>query len=147
MSVYIYSHDSVQFKYLPHFRRSPIQLPLFFKNVAVSPAPPSYPYFPEKTKVYLAYMCIRGYIQTFPDWVDNEIYAYSNKRSLRSKKGVMAAKLTRLTHKIAIQVNLVAEICTICSSRSRRPVRKPLDTPSCVSVCVMCVHTHTRARA
>jgi hypothetical protein len=27
---------------------------------------------------------IRGYIQKFPDWVDNEIYAYNNKHSLRS---------------------------------------------------------------
>jgi hypothetical protein len=43
---------------------------------------------------------------------------------------VMAAKLTRLTHKIAIQLHLVAESCTICSSRSRRPVLKLLDTPS-----------------
>jgi hypothetical protein len=43
---------------------------------------------------------------------------------------VMAAELTRLTHKIAIQMHLVAENCTICSSRSRRPVRKLLDTPS-----------------
>jgi hypothetical protein len=42
----------------------------------------------------------------------------------------MAAKLTRLTHKIAIQLHLMAESCTICSSRSRRPVRKLLDTPS-----------------
>jgi hypothetical protein len=42
----------------------------------------------------------------------------------------MAAKLTRLTHKIAIQLHLVAESCTICSSRSRGPVRKLLDTPS-----------------
>jgi hypothetical protein len=42
----------------------------------------------------------------------------------------MAAKLTRLTHEIAIQLHLVAESCTICSSRSRRPVRKLLDTPS-----------------
>jgi hypothetical protein len=32
----------------------------------------------------------------------------------------MAAKLTRLTHEIAIQLNLLAENCTICSSRSRR---------------------------
>jgi hypothetical protein len=38
----------------------------------------------------------------------------------------MAAKLTRLTHKIAIKLHLVAE----SSSRSRRPVRKLLDTPS-----------------
>jgi hypothetical protein len=43
---------------------------------------------------------------------------------------VMAANLTRLTHKIAIQLQLVAESCTICSSRSRRPVRKLLDTLS-----------------
>jgi hypothetical protein len=42
----------------------------------------------------------------------------------------MAAKLTRLTHKIAIQLLLVAESCTICISRSRRPVRKLVDTPS-----------------
>jgi hypothetical protein len=40
----------------------------------------------------------------------------------------MAAELTRVTHKIAIQLHLVAESCTICSSRSRRPVRKLLDT-------------------
>jgi hypothetical protein len=42
---------------------------------------------------------------------------------------LMAAKLTRLTHKIAIQLHLVAESYTTCSSRSRRPVRKLLDTP------------------
>jgi hypothetical protein len=42
----------------------------------------------------------------------------------------MAAKLTRLTHKIAIQLHLVSDSCTICSSRSRRPVRKLLDTAS-----------------
>jgi len=29
-----------------------------------------------------------------------------------------------------IQLHLVAESCTICNSRSRRPVRKLLDTPS-----------------
>jgi hypothetical protein len=44
-----------------------------------------------------------------------------------------AAKLTRVTHKIAIQLHLVAESCTICSSRSRRPVPKLLDTPSYVN--------------
>jgi len=42
----------------------------------------------------------------------------------------MAAKLTRVTHKIAIQPHLVTESCTICNSRSRRPVRKLLDKPS-----------------
>jgi len=35
----------------------------------------------------------------------------------------MATKLTRLSHKIAIQLHLVLDSCTICSSRSRRPVR------------------------
>jgi hypothetical protein len=44
-------------------------------------------------------------------------------------QSVMAAKLTRLTHKVAIQLQLVAESCTICNSRSRRPVRKLLDAP------------------
>jgi hypothetical protein len=43
---------------------------------------------------------------------------------------LMAAKFTRLTHKIAIQLHLGAEKCTICRSRSRRPVRKLVDTPS-----------------
>jgi hypothetical protein len=42
----------------------------------------------------------------------------------------MMAKLTRLTHKIAIELHLVAESCITCSSRSRWPVRKLLDTPS-----------------
>jgi hypothetical protein len=42
----------------------------------------------------------------------------------------MAAKLTRLTHKIAIQRHPIAESCTIRSSRSRLPVWKLLDTPS-----------------
>jgi hypothetical protein len=41
----------------------------------------------------------------------------------------MAAKLTRLTHKIT-QLHSVAESCTICTSRSGRPVRKRLDAPS-----------------
>jgi hypothetical protein len=42
---------------------------------------------------------------------------------------VMVAKLARLTHKIAIQLHLVAESCTICSSPSRQPVWELLDTP------------------
>jgi CDP-diacylglycerol pyrophosphatase len=43
----------------------------------------------------------------------------------------MAAKLARLTHKIAIQLHLVAESCIVFSSCSRWSVRKVLDTPSC----------------
>jgi hypothetical protein len=42
----------------------------------------------------------------------------------------VAPKLTRLTHKMVIQLNLVVESFTICGSRSRRPVRKLLDTLS-----------------
>jgi len=42
----------------------------------------------------------------------------------------MAVKLTRLTHKIAIKLHLVAQSCTTCSSHSRQPVRKLLDTPA-----------------
>jgi hypothetical protein len=53
---------------------------------------------------------------------------------------VMAAKLTRLTHKIAIQLHLVAESCATCSSRSRRPVRKLLDTPSYYNMFQFCGH-------
>jgi hypothetical protein len=58
---------------------------------------------------------------------------------------VMATKLIRLTHKIAIQLHLVAESCTIYSSRSRRPVRKLFGTPSytdiqCSPNCVYAEH-------
>jgi len=42
----------------------------------------------------------------------------------------MVAKFARLTHKITIQLHLGAESCIACNSRSRRPVRKLLDTPS-----------------
>jgi len=50
----------------------------------------------------------------------------------------MVTKLTRLTHKIAIQLHLVAESCAICSSCSRRSVQKLLDTPSCVPSVYVC---------
>jgi hypothetical protein len=42
---------------------------------------------------------------------------------------VMAAKLTKMTHKIEIKLYLVSESRTTYISRSRRPVRKLLDTP------------------
>jgi hypothetical protein len=74
-------------------------------------------------------------IQKFPDWVDKEIYAYNNKKThSEATRCVMAAKLTRLTHKIVIQLHLVAENCTICSSRFRRPVRKLLDIPTYIQI-------------
>jgi hypothetical protein len=62
---------------------------------------------------------VRGGIQKFPDWVHNEITTTNTRWEATQR--VMAAKLTRLTHKIVIQQHLVAESCTICSSRSRRP--------------------------
>jgi len=53
---------------------------------------------------------------------------------------VMSTKLTVLTHKIAIQLNLVADSCIICTSRSRWPVRKLWDTPSyTIAYCSWCV--------
>jgi len=42
----------------------------------------------------------------------------------------MAAKFTRLTHKIATQLHLVVQSWTICSSRSRWSVWKLLYTTS-----------------
>jgi len=52
------------------------------------------------------------------------MYAYLWYYSLRSnRKGY-----GRLTDKMAAQLHLVAESCTICRSRSRRPIRKLSDT-------------------
>jgi len=56
---------------------------------------------------------------------------------LKATQRVMETELTRLTHKNGIQLNLVAESCTICSSRSRRPDRKLLDTPSYIFISVI----------
>jgi hypothetical protein len=80
----------------------------------------------------LASVNIRGCIQKFPDWVVTKSTTTINTRWEATQR-VMAAKLTRLAHKIAIQLHLVAESCTICSSRTRRPVRRLLDTTSCIS--------------
>jgi hypothetical protein len=59
----------------------------------------------------------------------------------------MAAKLTRLTHKIAIQLQLVAQSCTICSCRSRWPVLKLFDTPSYVAMSLQMWRGHWQAAA
>jgi hypothetical protein len=44
----------------------------------------------------------------------------------------MVTKLTRVTHKIVIQLHLMADSYIIYSFRSRRPARKLSDTPSYV---------------
>jgi len=49
---------------------------------------------------------------------------------LEATQSSMAAKITIMTQKIVIQLHLLAESSTICSSHSRIPVRKLLDTPS-----------------
>jgi len=69
----------------------------------------------------------KGWSQKFPDWVDNEIN--NNKHTLRSNTKGYGGKTSRLTHKIAIQLHLVAESCSNCNPCSRRPVRKISDTP------------------
>jgi hypothetical protein len=42
--------------------------------------------------IYLDTGDLRGCIQKFPDWVDNEIYAYNNKHSFRSETKVYGGK-------------------------------------------------------
>jgi hypothetical protein len=37
--------------------------------------------------------CVRGCNQNFPDWVDNEIYTYNNKHSLRNNKKCYGGKI------------------------------------------------------
>jgi len=73
---------------------------------------------------------LRWCIQNFPDWVDKKYMLKTTNTHWDATQRIMAAKLTTLAHKIAIQLHLVAESCIICCSRSRRPVRKLLDTPS-----------------
>jgi hypothetical protein len=67
---------------------------------------------------------IRRCIKTFRDWVTTKYMLTFGITRWEATQRVMAAKLTRLTHKIAIQLHLVAENCTICISRSRWPARK-----------------------
>jgi hypothetical protein len=87
---------------------------------------------------------LRGCIQKFPDWGDNKVNTTTTTTTTttintrwKATQRVMATELSRLTHKITIKVHIVAESCIICSSCSRRPVRKLLDTPSYLS-CSFC---------
>jgi hypothetical protein len=81
--------------------------------------------------------CVLTYELTQYEGVSKSLRTESIKKSATTinirwevTQRVMAAKLIRLTHKTAIQLHLLAESCIICSSSSRRPVRKLLDTPS-----------------
>jgi hypothetical protein len=51
----------------------------------------------------------RGCIQKFPDWVITKYTLTTINTSWEATQRVIAAKLTRMTHKIAIQLHLVAE--------------------------------------
>jgi hypothetical protein len=66
---------------------------------------------------------IRGCIQKFPDWVITKYTHTTINTRWEATQRIMAAKLITLTHKLAIQLHLVSENCTICSSRSSRSVR------------------------
>jgi hypothetical protein len=73
---------------------------------------------------------IRGCTRSFRTELITKYTLTTINTGWEATQRVMAAKLTRLTHKIAIQPHLMPESCTICSSRSRRPVRKRLVTSS-----------------
>jgi hypothetical protein len=80
----------------------------------------------EETEFYV-YECVSKSFRT--ESITKCTLATINTRWEATQR-VMVANLTRLTHKVATQLHLVAESYTICSSCSRRPVRKLLDTPS-----------------
>jgi hypothetical protein len=59
----------------------------------------------------------------------------------------MAAKRIRLNHKIVVRLHLLAESCTICSSRSKGQSGNFWIHPVCVCVCVcVCVYICTYVR-
>jgi hypothetical protein len=70
---------------------------------------------------------IQGCIHKFQDQVITK-YMLTTINTQEATQRVMVAKLTRLTHKIVIQLHLEAQSCTICSSCSKWPVWKLLDT-------------------
>jgi len=85
-------------------------------------------YFIHNKLIFYTTTQIWGCIKKFPDWVKTKYIFTTRNTCSEATQRVMAAKLTTLTHKIAIQLHLVAESHNICSSCSRWPVRKLLDT-------------------
>jgi hypothetical protein len=62
-------------------------------------------------------------IQNFPDWVNYEIYAYNNKRSLKSNTKGYGGQTRYNDSQSSDTVAPSGRSCNICSSRSSRPVR------------------------
>jgi hypothetical protein len=62
---------------------------------------------------------LRDCIQKFPDRAITKYTLTTINTRWEATQRVMAAKLTRLNHKIAIQLYLVADSCTICCPRSQ----------------------------
>jgi hypothetical protein len=88
------------------------------------------------------YICVYIYITSFVlyECVSKSLRTEAIKKYMlttintcwEATQRVMEAKRVGLTYKIEKQLHLVAESCTICSSRSRWPVRELLDTLSYV---------------
>jgi hypothetical protein len=100
--------------------------------------------------VYMYALCMYVYVCTrvYPKVSGQRHNEIRTNTHCEATQRIMAAKLTRLAHKIAVQLHLVAESCTIYSSCSRRPVRKVLDTHSYVYVHVyICMYICIYARA
>jgi hypothetical protein len=77
-----------------------------------------------------SFCCEWGYIQKFPDWVDNEIYAYNNKQSMRSNTKGYGGK----THQTDPQNSDTTALNVRELYHLQLSLRNLLDTPSFVSM-------------
>jgi hypothetical protein len=76
---------------------------------------------------------LRRCIQKFPGWVHNEINNSSNKHSSRSNTKGYGNKIHQTDSQNSDTTAPSGRELYICSSRSRRPVRILLDTPSYIT--------------
>jgi hypothetical protein len=65
-------------------------------------------------------------------WIESIMKSSTTTNTWEATQRVKVAKLTRLTHKIAIQLHIAAESSTICSYCSSWPVRESFDILSYV---------------
>jgi hypothetical protein len=79
---------------------------------------------------------LQGCTQKFPDWVDNERYAYNNKHSLGSNTKGYGGKTHSTGSQNSDTTAPSGRKLYHCSSRSRQPVRKLLDTSSYIATIV-----------